>query len=168
MPSAQQSEPEPLSSHSFLSAALASFLSAQQPEACLWSAEKSLAAAVLASALTELQRDGTVAAIFKRHGVPIYFTGKNARKPENEGLTFIRKGNYEGLRDAVQCLLAEKVAALGVGMPWSEGVTITPMPDPEHPAYLQGLIEDHVRLTGSPLAQRVLEPRNRREPGTIE
>ena len=39
--------------------------------------------------------------LFKRHGVPIYFTGKNARKPENEGLTFIRKGNYEGLRDAV-------------------------------------------------------------------
>ena len=39
--------------------------------------------------------------LFKRHGVPIYFTGKNARKPENEGLTFIRKGNYEGLREAV-------------------------------------------------------------------
>ncbi|MGD9715271.1 MAG: glutamate formimidoyltransferase [Thermomicrobiales bacterium] len=39
--------------------------------------------------------------LFKRHGVPIYFTGKNARKPENTGLTFIRKGNYEGLRDAV-------------------------------------------------------------------
>lgn len=39
--------------------------------------------------------------IYKRFEVPIYFTGKNARKPENEGLTFIRKGNYEGLRDAV-------------------------------------------------------------------
>jgi len=39
--------------------------------------------------------------LYKRHGVPIYFTGKNARKPENEGLTFIRKGNYEGLREAV-------------------------------------------------------------------
>lgn len=39
--------------------------------------------------------------LFKRHAVPIYFTGKNARRPENEGLTFIRKGNYEGLRDAV-------------------------------------------------------------------
>jgi len=41
------------------------------------------------------------AELYKRHGVPIYFTGKNARKPENEGLTFIRKGNYEGLREAV-------------------------------------------------------------------
>lgn len=39
--------------------------------------------------------------LFKRHEVPIYFTGKNARRPENEGLTFIRKGNYEGLKEAV-------------------------------------------------------------------
>ena len=40
--------------------------------------------------------------LYKRYQVPIYFTGKNARKPENEGLTVIRKGNYEGLRDAVK------------------------------------------------------------------
>ena len=39
--------------------------------------------------------------LFKRHGVPIYFTGKNARRPDREGLTAIRKGNYEGLREAV-------------------------------------------------------------------
>ena len=39
--------------------------------------------------------------LFKRHGVPIYFTGKNARRPDREGLTVIRKGNYEGLRDTV-------------------------------------------------------------------
>jgi glutamate formiminotransferase len=39
--------------------------------------------------------------LFERHGVPIYFTGKNARRPDREGLTVIRKGNYEGLRDAV-------------------------------------------------------------------
>lgn len=39
--------------------------------------------------------------IFKRYEVPIYFTGKNARRPENEGLTFIRKGNYEGAKEAV-------------------------------------------------------------------
>jgi glutamate formiminotransferase len=39
--------------------------------------------------------------IYKRYNVPIYFTGKNARRPENEGLTFIRKGNYEGLKQAV-------------------------------------------------------------------
>lgn len=39
--------------------------------------------------------------LYKRYKVPIYFTGKNARRPENEGLTFIRKGNYEGLKEAV-------------------------------------------------------------------
>ncbi len=39
--------------------------------------------------------------IYKRHQVPIYFTGKNARRPDREGLTVIRKGNYEGLREAV-------------------------------------------------------------------
>lgn len=40
--------------------------------------------------------------LFKRYAVPIYFTGKNARRPENEGLTFIRKGNYEGLKEAIR------------------------------------------------------------------
>jgi glutamate formiminotransferase / 5-formyltetrahydrofolate cyclo-ligase len=39
--------------------------------------------------------------LYERHGVPIYFTGKNARRPDREGLTVIRKGNYEGLRDAI-------------------------------------------------------------------
>jgi len=39
--------------------------------------------------------------LFKRYDVPIYFTGKNARRPDREGLTVIRKGNYEGLREAV-------------------------------------------------------------------
>ncbi|MDA8226746.1 MAG: glutamate formimidoyltransferase [Desulfitobacterium hafniense] len=39
--------------------------------------------------------------IFKRYQVPVYFTGKNARRPENEGLTFIRKGNYQGAKAAV-------------------------------------------------------------------
>lgn len=39
--------------------------------------------------------------IYKRYDVPVYFTGKNARRPENEGLTFIRKGNFKGAREAV-------------------------------------------------------------------
>lgn len=39
--------------------------------------------------------------LFKRYDVPIYFTGKNARRPDREGLTIIRKGNYEGLKEAV-------------------------------------------------------------------
>jgi acyl-CoA reductase-like NAD-dependent aldehyde dehydrogenase len=40
--------------------------------------------------------------------------------------------------------LAERIARLAVGMPWEEGVTITPLPDPEHPAYLEGLVHDAV------------------------
>jgi glutamate formiminotransferase len=39
--------------------------------------------------------------LFKRYDVPIYFTGKNARRLDREGLTAIRKGNYEGLKEAV-------------------------------------------------------------------
>jgi glyceraldehyde-3-phosphate dehydrogenase (NADP+) len=40
--------------------------------------------------------------------------------------------------------LATRIAALKVGMPWEDGVTITPMPDPEHPGFLAGLVEDAV------------------------
>lgn len=36
------------------------------------------------------------------------------------------------------------VSALCVGMPWKPGVRITPLPDPDKPAYLQGLINDAV------------------------
>jgi glutamate formiminotransferase len=39
--------------------------------------------------------------LYRRYEVPIYFTGTNARRPENSGLTYIRKGNYEGLKEAV-------------------------------------------------------------------
>lgn len=40
--------------------------------------------------------------------------------------------------------LAAKIDALPVGMPWEKGVVITPMPDPDHPAFLQGLVQDAV------------------------
>ncbi len=40
--------------------------------------------------------------------------------------------------------LAAQVAKLEVGMPWEEGVAITPMPDPHHPAFLEGLVTDAV------------------------
>ena len=39
--------------------------------------------------------------LYKRYDVPIYYTGKNARRLDREGLTVIRKGNYEGLKEAV-------------------------------------------------------------------
>ncbi|MDE0977834.1 MAG: glutamate formimidoyltransferase [Arenicellales bacterium] len=39
--------------------------------------------------------------LYNRYDVPIYYTGKNARRPDREGLTAIRKGNYEGLKESV-------------------------------------------------------------------
>ena len=47
--------------------------------------------------------------------------------------------------DALVGRLADRISRLRVGMPWEEGVTITPMPDPEHPAFLAGLVEDAVQ-----------------------
>lgn len=35
----------------------------------------------------------------KRTGVPVFFSGENARIPERKAIEFIRKGQYEGLRD---------------------------------------------------------------------
>jgi glyceraldehyde-3-phosphate dehydrogenase (NADP+) len=40
--------------------------------------------------------------------------------------------------------LAEGVRGLHCGLPWDQGVTITPLPEPEKPAYLTGLVEDAV------------------------
>jgi glutamate formiminotransferase len=39
--------------------------------------------------------------LYNRYDVPIYYTGKNARRSDREGLTAIRKGNYEGLKESV-------------------------------------------------------------------
>ena len=44
--------------------------------------------------------------------------------------------------DALVERLADHVARLKVGMPWEEKVTITPLPDPQKPAHLAGLVED--------------------------
>ena len=42
------------------------------------------------------------------------------------------------------CLIRylEQVAALGVGLPWTKGVAITPLPEPAKPAYLAELVGD--------------------------
>jgi glutamate formiminotransferase / 5-formyltetrahydrofolate cyclo-ligase len=36
--------------------------------------------------------------LFDRYGVPVYFSGENARCPERKDLDFIRAGQYEGLK----------------------------------------------------------------------
>jgi glyceraldehyde-3-phosphate dehydrogenase (NADP+) len=44
--------------------------------------------------------------------------------------------------DALVARLAERIGALKAGMPWEDGVVITPMPDPEHTGYLSELVGD--------------------------
>jgi len=39
-------------------------------------------------------------------------------------------------------LLKTEVAKLQFGLPWEKGVTLTPLPEPGKPAYLNDLIED--------------------------
>ena len=78
--------------------------------------------------------------------------GQTAREIVSGALTFsgqrctaikhvlVQRTLAEGL---LERLVAE-VDALPVGMPWEEGVAITPMPDPQHPAFLEGLVRDAV------------------------
>jgi glyceraldehyde-3-phosphate dehydrogenase (NADP+) len=37
-----------------------------------------------------------------------------------------------------------RIESLRIGMPWEEGVMVTPLPDPNHPAFLDGLVRDAV------------------------
>ncbi len=49
------------------------------------------------------------AELFQRHGVPVYFTGDNARTEEKKSPGFIRKGQYEGLRKLLESNDPEKI-----------------------------------------------------------
>jgi glyceraldehyde-3-phosphate dehydrogenase (NADP+) len=49
---------------------------------------------------------------------------------------------HRSIADRFISAMSEGIAALTCGMPWDEGVTITPLPEPEKPAYLQGLVQD--------------------------
>ncbi|MHA8099547.1 NADP-dependent glyceraldehyde-3-phosphate dehydrogenase [Aquirufa aurantiipilula] len=49
---------------------------------------------------------------------------------------------HSSLADAFNKGLAEKIEAIKVGMVWDPGVQITPLPEPNKPAYLKELIED--------------------------
>jgi len=78
--------------------------------------------------------------LFRRYEVPVYFTGYNARRPENEGLTFIRKGNYEGLKEAV---LVDPGRAPDIGparLHPTAGATIVGAVD-EHDAYFNVVLD---------------------------
>ena len=49
---------------------------------------------------------------------------------------------HESVAADFVALFSARVDALGVGMPWVPGVTITPLPETEKPGYLTELIED--------------------------
>lgn len=49
--------------------------------------------------------------VFERFGVPVYFSGENARCEERKSLDFIRAGQYEGLRKVAH--LPERAPDLG-------------------------------------------------------
>lgn len=49
--------------------------------------------------------------IFERFNVPVYFSGENARSPERKSLDYIRKGQYEGLKEVVH--LPERAPDIG-------------------------------------------------------
>lgn len=54
------------------------------------------------------------------------------------------------------------IGGLRRGMPWEEGVTITPLPEPEKPAYLDGLVRDAEQL-----GARVMNPEGGRIEGSF-
>ncbi|MGB5818065.1 MAG: NADP-dependent glyceraldehyde-3-phosphate dehydrogenase [Saonia sp.] len=49
---------------------------------------------------------------------------------------------HEDIIDEFNSRFAAKVDALPFGNPWDKGVKLTPLPEPDKPAYIQGLIDD--------------------------
>ena len=49
--------------------------------------------------------------VFSRYQVPVFFTGENARCEQRKSLDFIRKGQYEGLKEVAH--LAERAPDIG-------------------------------------------------------
>jgi len=67
-----------------------------------------------------------------------------------------------GVADALVERLSTRINALKIGMPWEDGAVITPLPDPEHPAFLEGLVRNAV-TRGARVVPRIA----RGEPATL-
>lgn len=52
---------------------------------------------------------------------------------------------HRSIADKFISAMAESIRTLACGMPWDENVTITPLPEPEKPLYLQALVTDALR-----------------------
>jgi len=53
---------------------------------------------------------------------------------------------HRSIADVFLAKMSRKISELKCGMPWEEGVTVTPLPEPEKPVYLAGLVADARRL----------------------
>ena len=49
---------------------------------------------------------------------------------------------HAGIAEEFVKRFCESVSALSLGMPWDKGVSITPLPDPDKPRYLDALVKD--------------------------
>tara|TARA_R110002020_G_scaffold454448_6_gene670143 strand:+ start:63847 stop:65448 length:1602 start_codon:yes stop_codon:yes gene_type:complete len=49
---------------------------------------------------------------------------------------------HENIAETFNRKFSEAVDALKFGLPWEDGVKLTPLPEPDKPAYIQGLIDD--------------------------
>ncbi|NTV48615.1 MAG: NADP-dependent glyceraldehyde-3-phosphate dehydrogenase [Geobacteraceae bacterium] len=49
---------------------------------------------------------------------------------------------HRSIADDFLLRMSSGISALKCGMPWDEGVIITPLPEPEKPSYLEGLVTD--------------------------
>jgi glyceraldehyde-3-phosphate dehydrogenase (NADP+) len=52
---------------------------------------------------------------------------------------------HQSIAEALKNKLAASINSLKVGLPWEEGVKITPLPEPSKPAYLEALIDDAMK-----------------------
>jgi len=82
--------------------------------------------------------------VFERYAVPVYFTGENARCAERKDLDFIRRGQYEGLKEVAH--LPERAPDIGPAkLHTSAGATIVS-------AAADGLVAVNVMLGTKDLA----------------
>ena len=51
---------------------------------------------------------------------------------------------HDSIADAFVEKLTQKISALTVGLPWEDGVSITPLPEPNKPKFLEGMIADAI------------------------
>jgi glyceraldehyde-3-phosphate dehydrogenase (NADP+) len=51
---------------------------------------------------------------------------------------------HKSIADALKDKLVASINSLKIGLPWEEGVKVTPLPEPAKPAYLESLIDDAV------------------------